>query len=155
MTAPVAAEYLAAGDYESALLIGMAELLRDELGWSFAGSAGAFPVVAIGSTPDSPDRVVVLDTYGDAYQDPVSAHGELSMQLRFRSRRDMPLDVKGTSAQAFTLLHGSDRVIGGVPCRAITRISWAPLGRDTVSRRWERTDNYSLTVDLPATANRQ
>jgi hypothetical protein len=77
------------------------------------------------------------------------------MQLRFRSRRDMPLDVKALAAMAFDQLHGATELtLGGVRVLGAYRDSFAELGRDS-TRRWERTDNYQLTVALPATSNRQ
>jgi hypothetical protein len=155
VTAPVAADYYSAGDYESALLIGVAELLHNELGWSYNG-AGSFPVLSIGSTPDAPDRVCILDTYGDGWQDPTNPVGTILMQLRHRSRKDVPLDTKLASGQAFSRLHNRrDTVIGGLFVPTIYRDTHANLGRDTVSRRWERTDNYSFTVDYPVTGQRQ
>lgn len=155
MTAPVAADYLAAGDYESALMMGVGELLAAELGWTY-GAGGGFPTIHLGYSPDSPDRIVALDTYGDGYQDPTDPHSVILLQLRFRGRVDNPLDPKGFSAAALRVLHNrTDTVIGGLFVPSIYRDTHANLGRDTVTRRWERTDNYSVTVDLPATANRQ
>lgn len=154
MTAP--ATYLAAGDYESALLVGLCEYLAAQVpAWTFGDTLGSVQIAA-GFVPDAPDRVVVVDTYGDGFQDPTEALGSVLVQLRFRSRRDQPLDCKGLSAAAFNVLHGAtDLTIGGLHCPTIYRDTHANLGRDGTTRRWERTDNYTITVDLPSTINRQ
>lgn len=155
MTAPVAAELLAAGDWENALLTGLGQLVEDRTGWEYALIAtGSLPLISLIAVPDAPDRVCVIDTYGGE-DDPSIAHGAVYVQFRFRSRKDRPADCKGMAAAVANALHGAvDLTIGGIYCPTIFRDSHAQLGRDG-SRRWERTDNYTITVDLPATGNRE
>lgn len=156
MTAPVAADLLAAGEWESALLIGLAQIIAAGIpDWTYDDDTQGAVQIAVGGAPDTPDRICVIDSYADGWQDPTTPVGELLVQFRFRSRRDTPLDVKGMSSRLFTLLHGAtDLTVGGIHCPTIYRDTHANLGRDS-TRRWERTDNYSVTVDLPSSTYRQ
>lgn len=155
MTAPAGTEYLAAGDWESAVLVGVAELLAAEIvDWTYDDDTTGTVQVSIGQAPDQPDRVVVVDSFG-TFDQPTVAMSEIYVQLRFRGRRDTPLDTKGLASRAHTVLGGrTDTTLGGVFCPTIYRDSSAQLGRDT-TRRWQRTDNYTITVDLPSTGNRE
>jgi hypothetical protein len=155
VTAPTGLETLAAQGWEAALIVGMCEHLAGSTGWVYSDDLAGTVQLSPVQVPDQPDRVCVVNTYGDAWQDGSSAIGGIMLQLRFRSRRDMPLDVKALAAQAFDLLHGATGLtLGGVRVDTVYRDSYAELGRDS-TRRWERTDNYQLTVALPATSNRQ
>lgn len=155
MTAPTGLETLAAQGWEAALIVGMCEHLADVTGWVYSDDLAGTVQLSPVAVPDQPDRVCVVNTYGDAWTDGQSPIGGVMMQLRFRSRRDMPLDVKALAALAFDQLHGAHGLtLGGVTVDSVYRDSYAELGRDT-TRRWERTDNYQLTVALPATSNRQ
>ncbi len=155
MTAPVAADLLAAGEWESALLVGLAQLLEDHIpGWTYDAETVGDVQIATGQAPDKPDRVVTIDTYG-VYDNPTIALTDVYVQLRFRSRPDHPLDPKGMASKAAGVLSGrTDSVIGGLFCPTIYRDTSAQLGRNA-TRRWERTDNYTITVDLPSTGNRE
>lgn len=155
MTAPTGLETLASSGWEAALIVGLCEHLADVTPWVYSDELAGTVQLAVIGVPDQPDRVVVVNTYGDAWQDPTSPVGGIMVQLRFRSRRDMPLDVKALATTAFDVLHGATHLtLGGVHVDSIYRDSYAELGRDS-TRRWERTDNYQMTVDLPSTGNRQ
>ena len=155
MTAPTGVETLASSGWEAAIIVGLCELLADVTDWIYSDTLAGTVQLAPVAVPDQPDRVCVVNTYGDAWQDGESPIGGIMVQLRFRSRRDMPLDVKALAAQAFDQLHAArNLIVGGVRVDSIYRDSYAELGRDS-TRRWERTDNYQLTVALPATSNRQ
>jgi hypothetical protein len=55
----------------------------------------------------------------------------------------------------FEALHNlTDRTFGSVHVVQMLRTSAIPLGMDDQSRRWMRSDNYSVDVDLPGTALR-
>lgn len=155
MTAPVAGDLLAAGEWESALLVGLGQLLAAELvDWTYDDDTTGTVQIAIGQAPDQPHRVVTIDSFS-IFDQPTVAITEVGVQLRFRSRLNAPLDCKGMASRAHTVLGGrTDTTIGGLFCPLMYRDTSAQLGRDE-TRRWHRTDNYTITVDLPSTGNRE
>lgn len=155
MTAPIAADLVAAGEWESAVLVGVAQFLAEQITeWTYDDDTEGTVQIALGQAPDTPHQVVVIDSFG-TFDQPTVAISEVYVQLRFRSRPDHPLDPKGMASRAHNVLSNvTDRVLGGVYCTTIYRDSSAQLGRDA-TRRWQRTDNYTITVDLPSTGNRE
>jgi hypothetical protein len=155
MSAPVAADLLAAGEWESALLIGVAQLLAAELAdWTYDDDTSGAVQIALGQAPDQPDRTVTIDSFS-VFDQPTVAITEVGVQLRFRSQPNSPLDTKGMASRAHTVLGGrTDTTLGGLFCPLMYRDTSAQLGRDE-TRRWHRTDNYTITVDLPSTGNRE
>lgn len=155
MTAPVAADLLAAGEWESALVVGVAEFLAAGIpDWTYDYDTAGTVQISTGQMPDQPHRVVTIDSFG-VFDDPTVALSDVYVQLRFRSRPDAPLDTKGMASRAHTVLGSkTDVTIGGLFCPTIYRDTSAQLGRDE-TRRWHRTDNYTITVDLPSTGNRE
>jgi len=103
--------------------------------------------------PPDPDRLVVLTTFG-ASDNPKLPLGQPQIQVRFRGTTD-PRDVDDLGDSAFVLLHGlTDRVFGSCHLIQMLRVNSIPLGMDQQSRRWERSDNYALDVDYPASTYR-
>jgi hypothetical protein len=104
--------------------------------------------------PATPDRVVCLTPYGANGDQPEITLGQQPVQVRFRGTSD-PRDVDELGDAVFNVLHGArDLTFGSVHVVQILRISSTPLGMDEQSRRFERSDNFQLDVDLPTSANR-
>lgn len=102
----------------------------------------------------TPDRVVVLNAYGTADDNPQWTLGRRLVQARFRGTAD-PLDVDALADAAFNVWHGATNLtFGSVHVVQILRVSSIPLGRDEQDLRWQRADNYALDLDYPTTANR-
>lgn len=114
-----------------------------------AGDTGAF----FKKMPDTPDRCVVITAYTMANL-PDGPLDQMNVQLRFRGLPDNDTDVDQLGGAAFDLLHGLKNVtFGGVHVIQMLQKSSIPMGIDQ-NQRWERSDNYTLDVDVPATANR-
>lgn len=155
MSAPVtSADYLTAGDWESAALVGLAERVATATGWTYSDDTLGDVQVSIVGVPDTPDRLCVLDIF-QVIDEPTNPMATLLVQARFRGRKDRPLDPKQLSTQLFRAIHNAvPSTIGGLPVSTIWRDSTSTMGRDT-QRRWERSDNYTITVDLPSTDHRE
>lgn len=103
--------------------------------------------------PPTPDRVIALAAFGASDQ-PVITLGSQQIQVRARGTSD-PRDVDSILDAAFVALHGaSNLTFGSVHVVQILRVNTIPLGMDEQDRRWQRSDNYALDVDLPTSANR-
>lgn len=103
--------------------------------------------------PEHPDRVVVLTAYGstDAPKENLST---FNVQARFRGLPNAPLDVDDLGDNVFTLLQGAESLwFGSVFVVQILRKSTLQVGADA-NQRWERTDNYAIDVNTPATPGR-
>lgn len=107
--------------------------------------------IVFGGMPPDPDRVIVLGTY-TVTDDPSLSDSVIGLQVRCRGLAD-PADVDTIADAVFDLLHGKQAYTAGtVRVVEAVRNSDAPLGRDD-NNRWERADNYYLTVHRPS-ANR-
>ena len=115
----------------------------------------AEPLLTLMNVPSSPNQLVTLSIYGQVEQHVSIAIGTMSLQVRTRSRPNMWRDCAKAASKVFEFLQGKEGLmLGSIHCPSIERSSFAWLGQDT-SQRWERTDNYNIMVDLPATANRE
>lgn len=116
--------------------------------WITSGTYGDDETaIVLGRTPPAPDRVIALASYPveDDPQIPVSV---LGVQVRCRATAD-PRAADDLADQVFDLWHGAmNLLIGGVRVVQILRRSSTPLGQDQ-SGRWERSDNYYMTVQRP------
>jgi hypothetical protein len=103
--------------------------------------------------PDQPDKAIVLTGYG-TQDSPNQALGQERVQFWFRGPAADARVVDDLADSVFLLLQGATHLQFGT-CHVIQilRISTIPGGQDE-SRRWERTDNYAIDVNPPATANR-
>lgn len=105
--------------------------------------------------PPTPDRMLSLTPYGATGDYPNLPLGQQRIQVWGRGTSD-PRDVDVLMDAVFDLWQGvTDRQFGDCHVIQILRISSIPMGQDAQSRRWERSDNYSIDYDSPATANRQ
>lgn len=104
--------------------------------------------------PSSPDRVVCLSPFGASMDQPVITYGQQRIQLMMRGTTN-PTDVDDLADAAFAALHGAANLtFGSVHVVQILRENTIPLGMDEQSRRWLRSDNYVLDVDLPTSTYR-
>jgi hypothetical protein len=104
--------------------------------------------------PATPDRVVCLSPFGASMDQPVITYGQQRIQLMFRGTVD-PTDVDTLADAAFAALHGATNLtFGAVHVVQILRENTIPLGMDSQSNRWLRSDNYVLDVDLPTSTYR-
>lgn len=107
------------------------------------------PVVTIGGTPPHPDRAAALMAYpvDDDYK---LSDSVVAVQVRTRGTID-PRTVERLADDVFDRWHGVMATdYGGVYVVAMWRQSGAQLGRDD-SGRWERSDNYYLTIHRSST----
>jgi len=104
--------------------------------------------------PPAPDRVVCLSPFGATADQPVITYGQQRVQLMMRGTQN-PTDVDDLADAAFAALHGAANLtFGSVHVVQILRENTIPLGMDEQSRRWLRSDNYVLDVDLPVSTFR-
>lgn len=104
--------------------------------------------------PATPDRCIVLTTYGNANDAPNMALGTVMLQVRTRGVPDSPRDVRDLAGKVFDILHGlTHQQYGTAHANEILRRSSIPMGQDS-AQRWERSDNYAIELDTPPTALR-
>jgi hypothetical protein len=136
------------------ILNGVAQLLNDAaVGvfdanrvWTLTDTQTA---ITFKDVPAVPDRVLALSPFGANSDNPLTTYGRQQLQLRARGTTD-PRDVDQILDSAFTVLHGATNLtFGSVHVVQILRVSTIPLGMDQQDRRWQRSDNYQLDVDLP------
>ena len=133
------------------LLSGLATDLNTQGLATFTGGAGGN--VFFKALPTSPDRAVSLTAYSS--QDEVTeALSTIRVQFMFRGNPDDATDVDDLADAVFLWLQGlQGRDYGTVHVTHATRVSAIQLGIDD-SKRSERSDNYSLTCNLPQTSGR-
>lgn len=119
--------------------------IRSDVGWTAGQTAITYALM-----PADPDRVVTLTIYG-ASDHPSQPLGSVNLQVRSRGVPEQPLDVDALDDAVFAVLQGlTDRTYGSAHVIQVLRKSSMPLGVDANSR-WERSSNYVLDVDYPAT----
>jgi hypothetical protein len=135
---------------------GFAQILAAEvdaaqnLAWQ---STGSYPTgktgIFIRHVPDSPNRIVVLASYGLS-DDAVYADSDVGLQVRTRSAGEDPRDVDDLDEAIADVLLGRFpfTLPTGIRIVTLTRSSAAPLGQDA-NRRWERTSNFALGLHRP------
>jgi hypothetical protein len=142
--------------YTNDLLDGLAQTLAAAGVATYRPDGSAYlpseTAISFKNRPAAPDRAVVLSSYG-ATDNPNQALGTVTVQLWFRGTQDSR-DVDNLADAAFVVLQGITHAQYG-SCHAIQviRKSTIPMGQDD-SRRWERSDNYSVDVNVPPTPNR-
>lgn len=105
--------------------------------------------------PPTPDRCIVLTTYGNANDSPTMALGTVMLQVRTRGLPDNPGDTRNLAGEVFDAIHGlTHQQYGTAHANEILRRSSIPLGQDS-GQRWERSDNYAIELDTPPTALRR
>jgi len=134
------------------LLNGLAQVLADGGAGTYR-AAGAYAAgetaIVFGAMPQTPDRAIVLTTY-TVTDDASLSDSVIGLQVRCRGGAD-PHDVEDVAGTVFGLLHGRTALQAGtVHVVQALHQSGAPLGRDD-SNRWERSENYYLTVHRPST----
>lgn len=142
---------------ESVLLDGIATWLAAN-GFGTYDPTGAYPVDV--DTPidfkvmrDTPDRTIVLTAYRISAA-PGFSLDRYRLQVRTRGVRDDGLDVDELAGPIAGFLHGATYLaFGGLVVDQILHYSSIPMGVDA-SGRHERSDNFDLDVDVPATAHR-
>jgi len=141
--------------FESDLLTGIAELL-DEYGagnWSPNAVPTAEPAIVLGRIPQSPERIISLAAYGVA-TDPKLTDSIVGVQVRVRGST-APMAASDIADDVFDALHGqTDVELGAGTAHALwtVAIAWqssADLGPDS-NGRYERSDNYYVTVNRPS-----
>jgi hypothetical protein len=134
------------------LLNGLAQLLADGGAGTYRSDGTAYlpseTAIAFAAMPQTPDRAIVLATY-TVTDDASLSDSAIGVQVRCRGGVD-PHDVEAVAAAVFDLLHGATAYQAGA-VRVVQSLhqSGAPLGRDD-SNRWERSENYYLTVHRPS-----
>lgn len=114
-----------------------------------SGGAGIF----LKNQPDTPDRVVVLTAY-NLVDSPDQPFSSVSVQFRFRGLAADVRDVDDLADAWFDHFQGLTYLqCGPVELQQMLRRSSIPGGQDD-SRRWERTDNFSLDAWLQPTLHR-
>lgn len=114
--------------------------------------AGDVPIT-FKSMPANPDRAVTLSTYGNS-DHPTIPLGQRRLQVRVRGIAGDSLDADAIADAVFETLHGlTHQQYGSVHVIQILRASTVPLGLDDLQRD-ERSDNYALDVNPPATSAR-
>lgn len=104
--------------------------------------------------PQAPDRVVVLSAYKVGGDSPAYPSGQVNVQVRTRGNPNDPGDADTLDDAVYDVIQGlKDRLYGGVHVTQALVKSSLPLGQDG-NNRYERSTNYVLDVDLPATTNR-
>lgn len=132
------------------LTIAICELLHDAgagvwnpaTGATYAASDTVIWYGQLGTTPHRGIAVAVYTTAADDVQNGLTAR---RVQLRSRGAPDDPRGANQIAGLGFTALH---RVIRSRGVAFGARVSFARLGPDG-SRRQERTDNYTITLDNP------
>ena len=104
--------------------------------------------------PQTPDRVVVLSAYKIGGDSPAYPSGQVNVQVRTRGNPNDPGDADTLDDAVYDVIQGlKDRLYGSVHVTQALVKSSLPLGMDG-NNRYERSTNYVLDVDLPATTNR-
>lgn len=142
---------------ESVLLDGIATLLNTN-GFGTYSASGEYADNA--DTPitfkvmrDAPDRTITLTAYRISAQ-PGFSLDRYRLQVRTRGARDDALDVDELAGPIAGFLHGATYLaFGGCTVDQILHYSSIPMGVDAAGRH-ERSDNFDLDVDVPATAHR-
>jgi hypothetical protein len=131
------------------LTVAICELLQDAGAgvWDPTGAAYTAGTTAIwyGALGTTPHRGIAVAVYAPVVDDVQNGLTARRVQLRSRGAPDDPRGANQIAGLAFTALHRTIRSRGvafGV------RQSFARLGPDG-SRRQERTDNYTITLDNP------
>ena len=118
-------------------------------GWYVGSTTGVY----MKTTPDKPDRAVVLNSVnqGDDITMPL---GEVMVQVKGRGAANRPLDVDDLLDDIFAILHGTTGLaFGGIIVIQMNRRVSVPMGRDD-NNRWSRIDQYYLDVEATPTSNR-
>jgi len=135
------------------LLDGLAQVLATGGAGTYRADGSAYlpgeTAIVFEAMPQAPDRVIVLSDYPVA-DDASLSDSVIGVQVRCRGGAD-PHDVKNIAGTVFDQLHGRTAYQAGT-VRVVQSLhqSGAPLGRDD-SNRWERSENYYLTVHRPST----
>jgi hypothetical protein len=142
---------------ESVLLDGIATWLAAN-GYGTYSASGAYPddvdtPIEFKVMRDTPDRAIVLTAYRISAQ-PGFSLDRYRLQVRTRGVRDDALDVDELAGPIAGFLHGATYLaFGGCVIDQILHYSSIPMGPDDTGRH-ERSDNFDLDVDVPATAHR-
>lgn len=141
----------------SDLLDGLAQFLADAGVATYRGDGSAYlageTAVVFALMPQEPDRVVCLTDYTLA-DDAANPWSTVRVQVRTRGVPNDPMDVRALRDAVYVALQSESALtLGSVTVAQVLRVSSIPLGID-VNNRYELADNYTLDVQLPATANR-
>jgi hypothetical protein len=134
------------------LLDGLAQLLADGGAGTYRSDGTVYlsseTAIVLEAMPQTPDRAIVLSDY-PVTDDASLSDSVIGVQVRCRGGAD-PHDVKAIAGSVFDQLHGRTAYQAGT-VRVVQSLhqSGAPLGRDD-SNRWERSENYYLTVHRPS-----
>ena len=133
---------------------GLAQLINDlGIGVYRIGTAVYQPGevgVVIGLPTTTPPALIALLDY-DTRDDPTSSDTVQSIQIRFRSAGGTADQANDLADAVFNALQGMwGQTVGGVKVITAERSSSLPLGTDN-SGRYERSDNYDLTIHRPST----
>lgn len=143
-------------DWESDLLAGLAQRLAAAGAGTYRPTGGYTAdetAIVFGELPAVGDRALALAVYAarDAIEQNLST---VRVQVLIRSAVNNSLDCGALAVAVFDALHASSGFAAGtayvVQCN---RVSAVPLGMDE-NKRYERADNYELTVNTPASAGR-
>lgn len=141
-------------DFESRFLDGIAARLGTSGAATWRPDDSAYAAgetgIVLGGLPQSPDRVVALDTY-NIDDDPSMSDSVLGLQVKTRwggqDRRPV-LDLAGGIYDALHGLHDVDLTTGVRLVQCLIR-SHTSIGQDD-NARWRRVQNFYCTVHRPS-----
>lgn len=139
--------------FQTDLLTGLAvHLAGSGIGvWSPTGAytAGQTGIV-LATVPAAPDSIITLTGYG-VTDDPSLSDSVQGVQVITRARGGDPRPTDDLADLIFDRLHGATGLTLSTGVRVVhcLRRSQVSLGQDG-NRRWQRSDNYYLTVHRPS-----
>lgn len=142
--------------YESDLMVGLAQYLNDAGVGVYRPDGGYLPgdtAIVFGDLPPTPDRCIGLTPYSSTDQ-PKIALSRVRVQVWMRGAANDSLDILDLATDVFDTLQGAERLqFGSAGVVQILRVSAMPMGIDA-NKRSERSDNYAVDVNPPATPGR-
>lgn len=136
------------------LLVGLAgEIASAGLGTYGTVVADPNTGIYLKALPTSPARAVALTVYAST-DEAVVTLSQYRVQVWCRGKADLAVDVDDLADDIFSVLQGlENRTYASVHLAQCLRISSVSLGADG-SKRFERSDNYEVHLDTPATPGR-
>ena len=136
------------------LLTGLAAYLHSaSVGtWKATGAyTSGQTAIVIGALPQTPDRAIALAFY-PVEDSPSLSDSVAGVQVITRWGGEDPTATDDLADGVFDALHGMTAVTLSTGVRVVQCLhqSGASLGRDG-NGRWERSDNYYLTIHRPST----
>jgi len=137
------------------LLVGLAQYLHDQGVGVYDPDEAYEPtstVITMKNMPSTVPRAIMLTAYIPSDHPTVNLT-QYRVQVMSRGLPNDSLDVDDLGDSVFNVLHGLEHVdFGTAHVVQALRVSSIPMGEDD-NNRHERSDNYALDVNRPATLN--